>query len=112
MKGVCQHCKEKHLHRYLAKFDFRYNTPTALGFNDLMRAEALAAEIKGKRLAYRRPNKNHSIECAKRVAKRFLAWRRSTALRAPLFSSTMLRRTFRHNINSALKALPRVGQKF
>jgi len=25
MKGVCQHCKEKHLHRYLAEFDFRYN---------------------------------------------------------------------------------------
>jgi hypothetical protein len=72
MKGVCQHCKEKHLHRYL----IRYNTPTALGFNDLMRAEALAAEIKGKRLTYRRPNINHSIECAKRVAKRFLAWRK------------------------------------
>src|ERR1019366_5559528 len=26
MKGVYQHCKEKHLHRYLAEFDFRYNT--------------------------------------------------------------------------------------
>ena len=25
MKGVYQHCKEKHLHRYLAEFDFRYN---------------------------------------------------------------------------------------
>jgi len=24
MKGVYQHCKEKHLHRYLAEFDFRY----------------------------------------------------------------------------------------
>lgn len=57
MKGVYQHCKEKHLHRYLAEFDFRYNTRTALGFNDLMRAEAAAAGIKGKRLTYRRPNK-------------------------------------------------------
>jgi len=55
MKGVYQHCGEKHLHRYLAEFDFRYNTRTALGFNDLMRAEALAGEIKGKRLTYRRP---------------------------------------------------------
>jgi hypothetical protein len=25
MKGVYQHCKEKHLHRYLAEFDFRYS---------------------------------------------------------------------------------------
>ena len=24
MKGVYQHCSEKHLHRYLAEFDFRY----------------------------------------------------------------------------------------
>jgi transposase-like protein len=57
MKGVYQHCDEKHLHRYLAEFDFRYNTRTKLGFNDLMRAEALAEGIKGKRLTYRRPNK-------------------------------------------------------
>jgi transposase-like protein len=57
MKGVYQHCAEKHLHRYLAEFDFRYNTRTGLGFNDLMRAEAAAAGIKGKRLTYRRPHK-------------------------------------------------------
>ena len=57
MKGVYQHCDEKHLHRYLAEFDFRYNTRTALGFNDLDRASALAGEIKGKRLTYRRPYK-------------------------------------------------------
>jgi transposase-like protein len=57
MKGVYQHCAEKHLHRYLAEFDFRYNTRTALGFNDLMRAEAAASGIKGKRLTYRRPHK-------------------------------------------------------
>ena len=25
MKGVYQHCSEKHLHRYLAEFDFCYN---------------------------------------------------------------------------------------
>jgi hypothetical protein len=31
MKGVYQHCGEQHLHRYLAKFEFRYNmrAPTA-----------------------------------------------------------------------------------
>jgi transposase-like protein len=57
MKGVYQHCHEKHLHRYAAEFDFRYNTRTALGFNDLMRAEELAGSISGKRLTYRRPHK-------------------------------------------------------
>jgi transposase-like protein len=57
MKGVYQHCAEKHLHRYLAEFDFRYNTRTKLGFNDLMRAEELAKGITGKRLTYRRPHK-------------------------------------------------------
>jgi transposase-like protein len=57
MKGVYQHCDEKHLHRYLAEFDFRYNTRTSLGFDDVMRAEALAEGIKGKRLTYRRPHK-------------------------------------------------------
>ena len=57
MKGVYQHCKEKHMHRYLAEFDFRYNTRTALGYNDLMRAEALVPHIKGKRLTYLRPHK-------------------------------------------------------
>lgn len=55
MRGVYQHCKEKHLHRYLAEYDFRYNTRTALGYNDLMRAEELAKGITGKRLTYRRP---------------------------------------------------------
>src|SRR5205823_197424 len=56
MRGVYQHCSEKHLHRYLAEFDFRYNNRVALGSNDLMRAETLAANIKGKRLTYRRPH--------------------------------------------------------
>ena len=58
MKGVYQHCGEKHLHRYLAEFDFRYNTRAALGFNDQDRAKALAEGIKGKRLTYRRSDKS------------------------------------------------------
>jgi transposase-like protein len=56
MKGIYQHCSEKHLHRYLAEYDFRYNTRMALGFNDLMRAEQAAKGIVGKRLTYRRPD--------------------------------------------------------
>ena len=31
MRGTYQHCNEKHLHRYLAEFDFRFNNRTALG---------------------------------------------------------------------------------
>jgi hypothetical protein len=34
MKGVYQHCGKQHLHRYLAEFEFRYNTRTANGFTD------------------------------------------------------------------------------
>ena len=53
MGGVYQHCAEKHLHRYLAEFDFRYNNRQALGVNDVMRAETALAGIVGKRLLYR-----------------------------------------------------------
>jgi hypothetical protein len=56
MRGVYQHCAEKHLHRYLAEFDFRYNNRAALGVDDKTRAETLAVGIKGKRLTYRRPH--------------------------------------------------------
>jgi transposase-like protein len=56
MKGTYQHCGEKHLHRYLAEFDFRYNTRTRLGFDDTGRADAVLAGIAGKRLTYRRIN--------------------------------------------------------
>jgi ISXO2-like transposase domain len=31
MKGIYQHCSEKHLHRYLAEYDFRYNQRVRLG---------------------------------------------------------------------------------
>jgi ISXO2-like transposase domain len=34
MKGIYQHCDEKHLGRYLAKFDFRYSNRVALGVGD------------------------------------------------------------------------------
>jgi transposase-like protein len=34
MKGTYQHCGKKHLHRYLAEFDFRYNNRIALGVDD------------------------------------------------------------------------------
>lgn len=56
MKGVYQHCKEKHLHRYLAEFDFRFNNRIALGVNDKERADNATKAIRGKRLTYRRTN--------------------------------------------------------
>ncbi|MDB5599485.1 MAG: ISSpo8, transposase [Xanthobacteraceae bacterium] len=56
MKGVYQHCGEKHLHRYLAEFDFRYNNRTALGVSDGERANLAIKGIEGKRLTYRLPH--------------------------------------------------------
>jgi transposase-like protein len=55
MKGIYQHCSERHLHRYLAEFDFRYNRRVALGFNDRDRAHAAVVGMAGKRLTYRQP---------------------------------------------------------
>jgi len=56
MKGIYQHCSEKHLHRYLAEFDFRYTNRVALGVNDTARAERALKGIVGKRLTYRTTN--------------------------------------------------------
>ena len=53
MKGIYQHCSEKHLHRYLSEFDFRYSNRIALGVNDVERAEIALKGIVGKRLKYR-----------------------------------------------------------
>ena len=52
MKGVYQHCAEKHLHRYLAEFDFRYSNRSALGVDDQDRASNALRGIVGKRLTY------------------------------------------------------------
>jgi hypothetical protein len=53
MRGVYQHCKEKHLHRYLAEYDFRYNHRTKLGYSDIERTFAAIKAVEGKRLTYR-----------------------------------------------------------
>jgi transposase-like protein len=55
MKGVYQHCSEKHLHRYLSEFDFRYSNRIAVGVDDQGRAEKTIAGAVGKRLYYRQP---------------------------------------------------------
>lgn len=52
MKGVYQHCSKKHLHRYLAEFDFRYSNRSALGCEDQERAVRAVLGVVGKRLTY------------------------------------------------------------
>ena len=53
MRGTYQHCGEKHLHRYLAEFDFRYNNRIAMGVNDNARTTTALRGAVGKRLMYR-----------------------------------------------------------
>jgi transposase-like protein len=53
MIGTYQHCKDKHLHRYLAEFDFRYSNRVKLGVDDVARTERALKGIVGKRLTYR-----------------------------------------------------------
>ena len=52
MRGIYQHCSEKHLHRYLAEFDFRYSNRQALEVSDTVRADKALTGIVGKRLTY------------------------------------------------------------
>jgi hypothetical protein len=58
MKGVYQHCGKKHLHRYLAEFDFRYSNRAANGFNDGERSVEALKGIVGKRLTYQTANQS------------------------------------------------------
>jgi transposase-like protein len=55
MKGIYQHCSEKHLHRYLAEYDFRYSNRVGLGVHDGERAARAVKGGKGKRLMYDQP---------------------------------------------------------
>jgi transposase-like protein len=55
MRGIYQHCSEKHLHRYLAEFDFRYNYRVRLGYDDETRAVIAVRGAEGKRLTYHQP---------------------------------------------------------
>lgn len=59
MKGVYQHCSEKHLNRYVTEFGFRHNTRALLGFNDSARTDEALKGTVGKRLTYRRTDEAH-----------------------------------------------------
>ncbi len=56
MKGVYQHCSEKHLHRYVAEFDFRYSNRSRFGVEDAERPSKIVRGAQGKRLTYRQTN--------------------------------------------------------
>lgn len=58
MRALYQHCAKKHLHRYLAEFDFRYNEREANGIDDRARTESALRGIIGKRLTYSAPVKS------------------------------------------------------
>ncbi|SMF00098.1 Transposase [Tistlia consotensis] len=60
MKGTYQHCAKRHMHRYLAEFDFRYNHRIANGYDDQERAERALKGVVGKRLTYRTTNREVS----------------------------------------------------
>jgi hypothetical protein len=50
--GVYHHVSEAHLPRYLAEFDFRYNTRATAGFTDSDRTRLALSMVVGKRLTY------------------------------------------------------------
>ena len=54
MKDVYQHCIERHIHRYLVEFDFRYSNSVKLGINDEGRTMRLIDGVVGRRLPYQR----------------------------------------------------------
>lgn len=60
--GVYQHISEAHLKRYLAEFDFRYNTRAKLGVDDVARASLALKGAKGKRLTYQTARRGRSAE--------------------------------------------------
>lgn len=53
MKGIYQHCGERHLHRCLADFDFRYSNRVKLGVGDVERSERALKGVVGRRLKYK-----------------------------------------------------------
>jgi transposase-like protein len=80
MKGVYQHCTDKHLHRYLAEFDFRYSHRVKLGIDDTTRTLIAIRGAEGKRLTYRRTGQQSQTAVAR--ARRQAAQARRAGYRA------------------------------
>ena len=66
--GTFHHVSEAHLHRYLAEFDFRYNTRERLGVDDTKRAERALIGAKGKRLTYETTGRRGQAEAGRATA--------------------------------------------
>jgi len=58
--GTYHHVSATHLKRYLAEFDYRYNERKALGVSDFERFQKSLPGIMGKRMTYRRTNREGS----------------------------------------------------
>ena len=61
--GTFHSISRKHLHRYAAEFDFRWNTRVRLGVNDEQRTAIALRQAEGRRLRYRQPK---SEDCDER----------------------------------------------
>ena len=53
LNGIYHHVSKHHLHRYLAEYDYRYNTRSKLGMDDQQRARGIVRGAAGKRLTYK-----------------------------------------------------------
>ena len=52
IKGVHQHCTKKHLHRYAAEFEFRYNNRVVTGVEEVELGENALCSVLSKRLTH------------------------------------------------------------
>jgi hypothetical protein len=60
--GIYQHIDEKHIDRYLAEFDFRFNTRAKLGIDDAERTARAVVGAKGKRLTYQTTRRQEALD--------------------------------------------------
>lgn len=60
--GVYQHIDEKHIDRYLAEFDFRFNNRAKLGISDAERTGRAVVGAKGKRLTYATSRRREALD--------------------------------------------------
>ena len=67
MKGIYQHCAEKHLRRYVVEFDFRYSNRARLGVDDIQRTDRALKGFVGKRLTYQTTGGKARIKAGKRT---------------------------------------------
>jgi transposase-like protein len=84
MRGVYQHCTDKHLQRYLAEFDFRYSNRAKLGVDDSERTLRAIRGASGKRLTYKisgRPSPVASARARRIARQQIRAAARATGIR-------------------------------